>query len=500
MGAQNLPDKRRGQRIVIHKNKFLISFWLCLSVLSQLTVSGGAAGAAVNDEEQAGIQASREVEEQIGIYKGEFLANYVDAVGRRLAASLDNRPYRFRFKIVDQAEPNAYALPGGHIYVSRGILAQINSEDELAAILAHEISHVTLMQHAQHPSRSGLPGLLALPGQAVGAIVGDDIGNIINAPIEAAGQVYLFSYNRSQESDADQAGMRLAAKAGYDPAALGNALDTLGKTLLLTGGQETFSFYKSHPTTPSRVADIYALATQIEWTATRPFAADRARFLDRLNGLWWGPQNPSNGVFQGWKFMHADMRFTMTFPDGWRLVNAPGYVGAFEPNQKALIVLGGAARSMDPSVPAQALVTRFKDEASVFPVESRAVDIGPWPGYLVRFEDTSGVEPVSLYYMWVTSPGTTFIVIGLGADEYRDQLGDAAFSLRGLSIEERDSIYSDRIRIAEAEENESLTELSFRSDNLWDDEITAVMNGLSADAELDKGDLIKVVRRGRYWR
>ncbi|SVA44894.1 uncharacterized protein METZ01_LOCUS97748, partial [marine metagenome] len=485
---------------VINKNKFLTSFWLCLSVLSQLTGSGGVAGAAVSDEEQTGIEASREVEEQIGIYKGEFLANYVDAVGRRLVASLDNRPYRFRFKIVDQAESNAFALPGGHIYVSRGILAQINSEDELAGILAHEISHVMLRHHAQRISQVGTPGLLALPGQVVAKIVGDDISNMINAPIQSAGQVYLFSYSRSQESAADRAGMQLAAKAGYDPAALGNALDALGKTLLLAGGQQTSSFYNSHPTTSSRSADFYALATQIEWRATRPFAADRARFLDRLNGLWWGPQNPSNGVFQERKFVQADMRFTMTFPDGWRLVNAPGYVGAFEPNQKALIVLGGAARSMDLSASAQALVAKFKDEAAVSPAESRAIDFGSWPGYLVRFEDRSGVEPVNLYYMWVKSPRAAFMVIGLGTDEYCDQLENAAFSLRELSLGERGSIYSDRIRIAAAQENESLTELSSRSGNLWGNEMTAVMNGLSTDVVLEQGALIKVLRRGLYWR
>ena len=485
---------------MINKNRYLIRFCLCLSVLSQLIASGGTAAAAVSDEEQPGAQASREVEEQIGIYKGQFLANYVDAVGRRLVASLDNPPYRFRFKIVDRAEPNAFALPGGHIYVTRGILAQINSEDELAGLLAHEISHVTLEHHVQPASDRVPPGLLALPGQDVSAIVGDDLGEMINAPIDVAGRVSLFSYSRTQESEADRAGVGLAAKAGYDPAAFGNVLDTLGKTVLLTGGQQKLSFYKSHPTTPSRVENIDALATPIEWTPTRPFAADHARFLDRLDGLWWGPQNPSNGVFQGQKFVQADMRFTMTFPDGWRLVNAPGYVGAFEPDRKALVVLGGAGPPMDPSVPAKALVMKFKDEANVSPAESRAVEIGPWSGHLVRFEDTSGAEPVSLSYLWVASPRTTFIVIGLGVDEYRDQLRDAALSLRGLSIDERDSIYADRIRIAEAEEHESLSELSSRSDNLWDDEMTAVMNGLSVDTELEEGALIKIVRRDRYWR
>jgi predicted Zn-dependent protease len=469
-------------------------------VLFQLIALGGTAAPAGSDEEQPGAQASRSVEEQIGIYKGQFLANYVDAVGRRLAASLDDPPHRFRFKIVDRAEPNTFALPGGHIYVSRGFLAQINSEDELAGLLAHEISHVILGHHVQHVSRDDLPGLLTLPGQDVSAIVGDDLGKMINAPIDAAGRVSLFSYSRSQESEADRAGMSLAAKAGYDPAALGNVLDTLDKLVVLTGGQQTLSFYESHPTTLSRVEDINALATPIQWKPTRPFAVDHARFLDRINGLWWGSQNPSNGVFQGQKFVQADMRFTMTFPDGWRLVNAPGYVGAFEPDKKALVVLGGAGPPMDPSVPAKALVTKFKDEANVSPAESRAVKIGPWPGHLVHFEDTSGVEPVGLSYLWVASPRTTFIVIGLGVDEYRDQLRDAALSLRGLSIEERDSIYADRIRIEAAEGHESLSELSSRSDNLWDDEMTAVMNGLSVDAELEEGALIKVVRRDRYWR
>ena len=485
---------------MINKNRYRIKFWLCLIVLSQLIAAGCTAEAASSDEDQSGAQPYREVEEQIGIYKGQFLANYVDAVGRRLAASLDDPPYRFRFKIVDRPEPNTFALPGGHIYVSRGVLALINSEDELAGMLAHEISHVMLEHQVQHVSRENMRGLLTLPGQDVGAIVGDDLGKMINAPLDAAGRVSLFSYSRSQESEADRAGMGLAAKAGYDPAAFGKVLNTLDKLLALTGRREALSFYKSHPTTPSRVEDVNALATPIQWKPTRPFAVDHARFLDRINGLWWGPQNPSNGVFQGQKFVQADMRFTMTFPDGWRLVNAPGYVGAFEPDRNAVVVLGGAGPPMDPSIPAKALVTKFKEEADVSPAESREVKIGAWPGYLVHFEDRSGVEPISLSYLWVASPRTTFIVIGLGVDRYREQLRDAALSLRGLSIEERDSIYADRIRIEEAEEHESLSELSSRSDNLWDDEMTAVMNGLSVDAELEEGARIKVVRRDRYWR
>ena len=230
---------------MINKNRYRIRYWVCLSVLSQTIALGGAAAAASSDEDQSGAQAYREVEEQIGIYKGQFLANYVDAVGRRLAASLDDPPYRFRFKIVDRPEPNTFALPGGHIYVSRGILAQINSEAELAGLLAHEIGHVILEHQVQHASLDNMPGLLTLPGQDVGTIVGDDLGNLINAPLGAAGRVSLFAYSHSQESEADRAGIGLAAKAGYDPAAFGKVLDSLDQLLVLTGGREASSFYKS---------------------------------------------------------------------------------------------------------------------------------------------------------------------------------------------------------------------------------------------------------------
>ena len=145
----------------------------------------------VADEEQAGSQLARQVENQVGYYNDTYLKNYVDSIGRRLVAVLGPTPYSFRFQIIDQAEPNAFATPGGYVYVSRGLLALINSEDELAGILAHEISHVTERHHAQQAQRSTLPGLLTVPGNVVGSVVSPDVGKAINAPLERAGQVYL---------------------------------------------------------------------------------------------------------------------------------------------------------------------------------------------------------------------------------------------------------------------------------------------------------------------
>lgn len=472
----------------------------CLVVFSSifLAACGGTALVSVEEEQAMGAEMSQQVEEQIGIYPSATLAGYVDSVGQRLVAKLGATPYTFQFGIVDQAEPNAFASPGGYIYVSRGILALINTEEELAGILAHEISHVTERHHARQASRSVVPGLLSLPGRAVGAVVSEDVGNIINAPITAAGKVYLSSYSRGQETDADLQGMRLAAKAGYDPYALGMALDKLGKTVeVLTGSMQKFSFFDSHPTTPTRLADIEHVASEINWEPSPPFA-DQAGFYDRLNGLWWGPDNPMQGVFKGAQFLQADLDITISLPEGWNHMNTPRFVGAIEPNERAFIALSGAGPRADPKQQADAVVTEMRDSGGIEPVENRSVKIGEWPGHLVRFEDATGREPVSLYYLFVSSPRNSLQLVGLAAASYHDQLRDTALSLRTLTPEERAAIGGYRVRIEATRPGESLTTVSERSGNAVRTDLIAAMNGLPVDADLAAGRLVKIVREETY--
>ncbi len=464
-----------------------------------LALTGCASTVTVEQEEAAGASLAEQVENQIGLYNDDYLKNYVDAVGRRLVAELGATPYSFRFHVVDQAKPNAFATPGGYIYLSRGIMALVNTEDELAGVLAHEISHVTQRHHAKQASRGVLPGLLTVPGRVVGSVVSEDVGKMINAPIEGAGKVYLSSFSRGQESEADQVGMRLAGRAGYDPAALAAILGNLGATIeSLTGQQQKFSFFDSHPTTPTRVADIESAAAGVPWRGSTPFAKDQAALLKRLDGLWWGPNNPAQGIFEGQKFMQPDLNFTATFPAGWHAVNTPQFVGAFEPEQQAIVVIGTAGPPVDPSQFARAFVKKLRAEAGVEPAENRKVELGEWPAHLVRIADPSGESPVSIYYLWVASPRLTFQLIGAGTDEYRDALRDTAMSLRNLTPEEATSIVGYRVRIAAAQAGETLTELSAREDNVWSAELTAAANGLPVDAVLEQGALIKILRREPY--
>jgi predicted Zn-dependent protease len=469
-----------------------------------LTGCIGTGGVTVADEQEAGARAAQQVAEQVGIYPGEFAATYVDSIGRRLVATLGETPYYFKFRVIDQAEPNAFATPGGFIFVSRGLLALVNSEDELAGVLAHEISHVTLRHHARQATRGVLPSVLSIPGRAIGAVVGEDVGNIINAPLSVAGQAYLSSYSREQESEADDAGVQLVARAGYDPAALTQILANLERTIvLLTESAEgsrkrQLGFFDSHPTTPTRVADIETLAATIQWMPARKIAEDRAALYKRLDGLTWGPNNPMQGIFREQQFLQPDMNLTITFPAGWRTLNTPRYVGAVTQDERALILFGGPDRPGGARELATEFIAEISKAADIEPWEPAETQIGEWPAWAVKFDDEAGSEPASVYYVWINAGGNVLQVVALGPQEYFEVMRETGDSLRQLTEEELDSIVAERIRIATAESGETIAELSARSENKMTPDLTAAINGRNVSERLDAGTLVKILRLEPY--
>src|SRR5436190_1818637 len=215
-----------------------------------------------------GAKVAKLVEEQIGLYKAPATEEFLREVGQRLVAEAKADRWRFQFQIVDQLEPNAFAIPGGGIYISRGLLALVTSEDELAGVLAHEIAHVT-ERHAARQQRKGfLPSILSIPGSIVGNVVSENIGDLINAPIGAVSGAWIRKYSRGQEKDADRIGIRTAATAGYDPAELGSMLARLEADVAAkTGEERRFNIFDSHPMTSTRVRDIQRDAQRLEKSA-----------------------------------------------------------------------------------------------------------------------------------------------------------------------------------------------------------------------------------------
>ena len=188
------------------------------------SAQGQLLGPSPQRDIEQGAEVAKLVEQQIGLCSLPETQGYLQQVGGRLVAAAGDPRWKFTFQIVDQEEPNAFAIPGGGIYVSRGLLILTEREDELVGVLAHEIAHVTQRHSARQQRKGILPALLSLPCRVVGGVASEDFGALINAPVDVVGGVWLSRYSRSQESEADRIGIRTAAQAGYDSAALADIL------------------------------------------------------------------------------------------------------------------------------------------------------------------------------------------------------------------------------------------------------------------------------------
>ncbi|UCD33476.1 MAG: M48 family metalloprotease, partial [Desulfobacterales bacterium] len=286
---------------------------------------------SVEWDKAVGRKIDFEVKTMMGIYDPTDLTAYVQKVGKQVAAFHDDQRFDYEFAIVDQAEANAFAIPNGRIYVSRGLLALTSSEDELAQVLGHEIVHVSRRHMARRLARARIPTLLSLPGKVVGSVLSERLGSLVNAPIYLAGGAAIFKHDRQDEFESDNHGQALAARAGYDPAALSAILNRMEKAdQTRTGKQQKTGFFSTHPSTPDRIERLTRAALEIKWSP-RPGVSDRqGEYLHQLEGLLVG-KNPAEGVFRERKFLHPVADFAVIFPKDWKLINTRKVVLGLEP-------------------------------------------------------------------------------------------------------------------------------------------------------------------------
>ncbi len=303
-----------------------------------------AAGCAVNpatgerqlslisesQEIQMGREADPDVTASIGLYDDPALQAYVAELGNRLAAVSERPSLPWSFKVVDDDVVNAFAIPGGFIYVTRGILANFDSEAELVGVLGHEIGHVTARHSVSQMSRQQLQQI----GLGVGMILSEDVrrfGDVAMAGL----QLLNLSYSRGDESQADELGFRYMTRVGYDPHALEGVFQMLASQG--GGGGRIPEWQLTHPHPENREANIRQLiARSGQDFSDATVAADA--YLRRLDGMIYGP-NPREGYFKANAFYHPDLAFHLDFPPGWQTVNQKTAVAGVAPSQQAIFVL-----------------------------------------------------------------------------------------------------------------------------------------------------------------
>ncbi len=278
-----------------------------------------------------------------GAYPDEALQAYVAEIGKRVAVASDLPDAEFTFTLLDSEVPNAFALPGGYVYITRGLLALAESEAEVAGVLGHEIGHVAARHTAQRQTRATGAGLLATLGTIGAAIFGGEAaGRLVQEVAGAGAQAYVAGYSRDQEFQADELGVDYMSAAGYDPQAMATFLDKLDAESALErelaggGDDPAASWFATHPRTLDRVQRAIAEA---EGATEGEGRIGRDAYLARIEGLIWG-DNPSQGVVRGERFIHPELGFTFEVPQGFPLQNLPQAVVGRDQGGRLLIFTG----------------------------------------------------------------------------------------------------------------------------------------------------------------
>jgi predicted Zn-dependent protease len=467
----------------------------CVGLVALLGGLGaqGCLTVSPQEERKLGRDEAQEVEKTVGLVRDRRLVEYMTSIGARLERAAGRADISWQWSIADDPELNAFALPGGWVYVTRGLLALSNREDELAGVLAHEMAHV-IERHAVKRVGAATPlaVLFGVPSGILG-MVSPSLGGIVGGAGRVVSGLALAPYSREQELDADRIGVGLAARAGWDPTALGGLLGTLERAEALSGSAAKRSFFATHPSTPDRVAKIDAVAGSLSRAPVAPITGSRAAFLGRLDGLAIG-NNAANGVFLGQLFLHPDFDVALAMPASWKTGNSPEAAGAIAPGESAVVFLHVVGDGNDPMTGAKA------DGLTDPQLERiRRFQISQLPAAALSARTRHGTY-VAL--TWIAHRSRIFRVTGVcgGADweRYRPDFERTAASFRPLRQDEAARIAQSRLRIRTARAGESIAEVLARGGATWSPAQAALANGVAPGRRLERDWPVKVAISERY--
>ena len=311
----------------------LALFLISALVLGGCTLNPATGGHQLNffgeeSEIEMGREADAEIVASVGLYDDPLLQAYIQDLGMEIAASSERPHLPWSFKLLDDPSVNAFALPGGFVYVTRGLMTHLDSEAELAATIGHEVGHVT----ARHGVNQMSKQILASVGLGVAAVLDEDLAAWAFAGQVGLGLLFLH-HSRDDERQADDLGLRYAVRSGYDPNQMPELFRTLDAVSQVEGVGSLPSWLATHPDPGARRKRIEEQVAKMQISEAK---VERDSYLERLDGMVFG-EDPREGFFEGNAFKHPGLRFRIDFPDGWETANQEDSVSAHSPGGNALV-------------------------------------------------------------------------------------------------------------------------------------------------------------------
>ncbi len=443
-------------------------------------------------EIHTGRSEDRKVREQYGIYNDPALQDYVSGIGQRLAKSSHRPGLQYQFLVVDSPEINAFALPGGYIYITRGILAYLNSEAELAAVLGHEIGHVT----ARHSVQQMSAATAANVGASVLQIFVPQVRNVAgDALINTLGGALLSGYGREHELEADRLGAEYLARTGYDPQAMIKVVGVLKNQELFDAevaraeGREPRAYhglFASHPDNDTRLQEVVREAAKFSSPENR---INREEFLRRVERMVFA-DSPEQGIVRDNTFYHSGLGLALQFPAGWKIRNITRNVSAISPDRNALVDLRSAGAAQGSPADVLRRLLKLGSRSSVTPLT-----VSGLPAAATELKISGKPSRVAVVFL-----GKSAFAIGLqGASDtafrqHREAMEAALQSFHAITPHELELAKPLRLRVITVRAGQTFAELAKTSPlGRFAEGHLRVLNGMYPAGEPVAGAALKIV-------
>ncbi len=432
-----------------------------------------------------GKEAHGQILASMGVYPDDQAQAYVSALGQELAALSERPDLPWTFTVIDDPVVNAFALPGGYIYVTRGIMTHLSSEAELVSVLGHEIGHVTGRHGANRMSKQQLAGI----GLGVGMIVSPEFAQFGDLAQQGLGLLFL-KYSRDDERQADDLGVRYTVNGGWDVREMPEVFGVLKNVGELTGAGRLPNWLSTHPDPDQRAQRINEQIGRME----QDFGAskrNRTTYFDRLEGMVFGP-NPRQGYFEDNVFLHPDLAFRIQFPSGWATQNQTQAVVGQSEAQDALAVLTLESEA-DPVAAAKA----FTAQEGLEPGRIQTGKIHGFPAASVEFKVPKEQNALRGQVAYVRYNDNTYRLLGYTLESKWSTYGRPVGAFIGSFDRVTDrrvlNVQPARIKVVKLRRDMPFSEFARRYPSNAKPELLALINHTTTDGVVKAGEAKQVV-------
>jgi len=485
-------------RNMIHRVLTIFIISTLLTSCARNPVTGKKEFMLMSESQEAamGKQADPSIIAQYGLYDDQNLQKFINTKGKSMGAISHRPDLEYSFRLLDSPVVNAFAVPGGYVYFTRGIMAHFNNEAEFMGVLGHEIGHIT----ARHSAKQQTQQMLGQLGFMAGVIASEKFREFANEASQGLGLLFL-KFGRDHESQSDMLGVEYSTAVGYDSHEMADFFNTL-KRLQGDSGQSIPSFLSTHPDPGNRFSRVHELSDEAQKGLNRSTLKVRRReYLQMINGIVYG-EDPRQGFTDNSTFYHPQLLFQFPYPQGWKLYNSPAQVQIAPSDGKALMIF---TLSQEQSLEAAAQATVKQHSLTVvesaqttvngFPAIAMVSDQIPDPAQQQQGGQAAPVTRLLSYFIKYNNMIYLFHGITAKTDfsKYSNNFKRTMSNFNKLTDQSKINVQPTRIDIQTIPQNGTLKQAlkSLGAHNNDMNELS-IINGMMLTDQVKKGDLLKL--------